>query len=126
MSLPGNGIFVLRGEISTLITAIKRGARWNSSNYQVGNSVKIEVKKKNKENAHICSVINPIELDSLRAFIEFAIEMIKKKSPVKCCYSLFYFEIFVFFLPLTHHFAGRRTRWSNEAIFRIENTFNQH
>ncbi|XP_055312921.1 Golgi-specific brefeldin A-resistance guanine nucleotide exchange factor 1 isoform X3 [Sitodiplosis mosellana] len=34
MSLPGNGIFVLRGEISTLMTAIKRGARWNSSNYQ--------------------------------------------------------------------------------------------
>lgn len=35
MSLPGNGIFVLRGEISTLMTAIKRGTRWNSSNYQV-------------------------------------------------------------------------------------------
>lgn len=35
MSLPGNGIYVLRGEISTLMTAIKRGARWNSSNYQV-------------------------------------------------------------------------------------------
>lgn len=35
MSIPGNGIFVLRGEISTLITAIKRGARWNSSSYQV-------------------------------------------------------------------------------------------
>lgn len=35
MSLPGNGIFVLRGEISTLITAVKRGARWNNSNYQV-------------------------------------------------------------------------------------------
>ncbi|XP_031640061.1 Golgi-specific brefeldin A-resistance guanine nucleotide exchange factor 1 isoform X2 [Contarinia nasturtii] len=34
MSMPGNGIFVLRGEISTLMTAIKRGARWNSSNYQ--------------------------------------------------------------------------------------------
>lgn len=35
MALPGNGIFVLRGEISTLMTAIKRGARWNNLNYQV-------------------------------------------------------------------------------------------
>lgn len=33
MSLPGNGIFVVRGEMSTLMTAMKRGARWNSTSY---------------------------------------------------------------------------------------------
>lgn len=37
MALPGNGIFVVRGEMSTLMTAMKRGAaRWNSTSYQVG------------------------------------------------------------------------------------------
>lgn len=35
MSLPCNGIFVLRGELSTLMTAIKRGARRNTSSYLV-------------------------------------------------------------------------------------------
>lgn len=35
MSLPGNGIFVVRGEISTLTMAIKRGTRWNATSYQV-------------------------------------------------------------------------------------------
>lgn len=35
MSLPGNGIFVVQGEISTLTMAIKRGTRWNASSYQV-------------------------------------------------------------------------------------------
>lgn len=45
MSLPGNGIFVLRGEISTLMTAIKRGARWNSSNYQVIIHIYFDLKK---------------------------------------------------------------------------------
>lgn len=34
MSLPGNGIFVVRGELSILITAMKRGARWSSHSYQ--------------------------------------------------------------------------------------------
>ncbi|XP_037941618.1 Golgi-specific brefeldin A-resistance guanine nucleotide exchange factor 1-like [Teleopsis dalmanni] len=33
MSLPGNGIFVVRGEMSTLITAMRRGSRWNSAAY---------------------------------------------------------------------------------------------
>uniref|UniRef100_A0A1I8MMY3 SEC7 domain-containing protein n=1 Tax=Musca domestica TaxID=7370 RepID=A0A1I8MMY3_MUSDO len=31
MSLPGNGIFVVRGEMSTLMTAMRRGSRWNAS-----------------------------------------------------------------------------------------------
>lgn len=35
MAPPGNGIFVVRGEMSTLITAMRRGARWNSASYQV-------------------------------------------------------------------------------------------
>lgn len=30
MSLPGNGIFVVRGEMSTLMTAMRRGTRWSS------------------------------------------------------------------------------------------------
>lgn len=33
MSLPGNGIFVVKGEISIIITALRRGARW-SHTYQ--------------------------------------------------------------------------------------------
>lgn len=35
MAPPGNGIFVVRGEMATLMTAMKRGARWNSASYQV-------------------------------------------------------------------------------------------
>lgn len=31
MSLPGNGIFVVRGEMSILMTAMRRGTRWSSS-----------------------------------------------------------------------------------------------
>lgn len=34
MSLRGNGIFVVRGELSILMTAMKRGARWSSHSYQ--------------------------------------------------------------------------------------------
>ncbi|CAH1155460.1 unnamed protein product [Phaedon cochleariae] len=34
MALPGNGIFVVKGEISTLMTAMKRGTRWSSHSYQ--------------------------------------------------------------------------------------------
>lgn len=34
MSLPGNGIFVVRGEMSTLMTAMRRGARWSSHSHQ--------------------------------------------------------------------------------------------
>ncbi|XP_055593245.1 Golgi-specific brefeldin A-resistance guanine nucleotide exchange factor 1 isoform X2 [Uranotaenia lowii] len=34
MSPPGNGIFVVRGEMSTLTTAMRRGSRWNSNSYQ--------------------------------------------------------------------------------------------
>ncbi|XP_055916324.1 Golgi-specific brefeldin A-resistance guanine nucleotide exchange factor 1 [Eupeodes corollae] len=33
MSLPGNGIFVVRGEMSTLMTAMRRGTRWSSTSY---------------------------------------------------------------------------------------------
>ncbi|KAI8128990.1 Golgi-specific brefeldin A-resistance guanine nucleotide exchange factor 1 [Lucilia cuprina] len=33
MSLPGNGIFVVRGEMSTLMTAMRRGSRWNATAY---------------------------------------------------------------------------------------------
>uniref|UniRef100_A0A6B2EBG3 Putative golgi-specific brefeldin a-resistance factor n=1 Tax=Phlebotomus kandelakii TaxID=1109342 RepID=A0A6B2EBG3_9DIPT len=32
MAPPGNGIFVVRGELSTLTTAMRRGARWSGSN----------------------------------------------------------------------------------------------
>lgn len=35
MSPPGNGIFVVRGEISTLMTAMRRGVRWSSISYHV-------------------------------------------------------------------------------------------
>lgn len=35
MSPPGNGIFVVRGEMSTLTTAMRRGSRWSSNSYQV-------------------------------------------------------------------------------------------
>lgn len=34
MSLPGNGIFVVRGELTILITAMKRSARWSSHSYE--------------------------------------------------------------------------------------------
>ncbi|KAL3273590.1 hypothetical protein HHI36_015022 [Cryptolaemus montrouzieri] len=34
MSLPGGGIFVVKGEMSTLMTAMRRGARWSSHSYQ--------------------------------------------------------------------------------------------
>uniref|UniRef100_A0A1Q3FES7 Putative golgi-specific brefeldin a-resistance guanine nucleotide exchange factor 1 n=2 Tax=Culex tarsalis TaxID=7177 RepID=A0A1Q3FES7_CULTA len=34
MSPPGNGIFVVRGEMSILTTAMRRGSRWNSNSYQ--------------------------------------------------------------------------------------------
>ncbi|EAT38431.1 AAEL009678-PA [Aedes aegypti] len=34
MSPPGNGIFVVRGEMSTLTTAMRRGSRWSSNSYQ--------------------------------------------------------------------------------------------
>ncbi|XP_055856170.1 Golgi-specific brefeldin A-resistance guanine nucleotide exchange factor 1 [Episyrphus balteatus] len=33
MSLPGNGIFVVRGEMSTMMTAMRRGSRWSSTSY---------------------------------------------------------------------------------------------
>lgn len=35
MAPPGNGIFVVRGEMSTLMTGMRRGARWSSTAYQV-------------------------------------------------------------------------------------------
>lgn len=34
MSLPGNGIFVVKGELAVLMTAMKRGARWSSHSHQ--------------------------------------------------------------------------------------------
>ncbi|KFB45301.1 AGAP001527-PA-like protein [Anopheles sinensis] len=34
MSPPGNGIFVVRGEMSTLTTAMRRGSRWSFNSYQ--------------------------------------------------------------------------------------------
>ncbi|KAJ8916109.1 hypothetical protein NQ315_004476 [Exocentrus adspersus] len=34
MSLPGNGIFVVKGEMSILMTAMRRGSRWSSHSYQ--------------------------------------------------------------------------------------------
>ncbi|XP_064536174.1 Golgi-specific brefeldin A-resistance guanine nucleotide exchange factor 1 isoform X1 [Drosophila montana] len=33
MSLPGNGIYVVRGEMATLMTAMRRGTRWNATTY---------------------------------------------------------------------------------------------
>ncbi|XP_025837202.1 Golgi-specific brefeldin A-resistance guanine nucleotide exchange factor 1-like isoform X2 [Agrilus planipennis] len=36
MVLPGNGIFIVRGELSVLMTAMKRGVRWSSHSYQEG------------------------------------------------------------------------------------------
>lgn len=35
MAPPGNGIFVVRGEMATVMTAMKRGHRWSSASYQV-------------------------------------------------------------------------------------------
>jgi len=35
MSLPGNGIYVVRGEMATLMTAMRRGTRWNATAYVV-------------------------------------------------------------------------------------------
>ncbi|KAJ8926524.1 hypothetical protein NQ314_021126 [Rhamnusium bicolor] len=34
MSLPGNGIFVVKGEMCILMTAMRRGTRWSSHSYQ--------------------------------------------------------------------------------------------
>lgn len=34
MSLPGNGIFVIKGEMSILMTAMRRGSRWSSHSHQ--------------------------------------------------------------------------------------------
>nr|XP_023015700.1 Golgi-specific brefeldin A-resistance guanine nucleotide exchange factor 1 [Leptinotarsa decemlineata] len=34
MNLPGNGIFVVKGEISVLMIAMRRGTRWSSHSYQ--------------------------------------------------------------------------------------------
>ncbi|CAH1968968.1 unnamed protein product [Acanthoscelides obtectus] len=34
MYLPGSGIFVVKGEMSVLMTAMKRGTRWSSHSYQ--------------------------------------------------------------------------------------------
>ncbi|XP_066139607.1 Golgi-specific brefeldin A-resistance guanine nucleotide exchange factor 1 [Euwallacea fornicatus] len=34
MALPNNGIFVVKGEMTILMTAIKRGVRWQSHSYQ--------------------------------------------------------------------------------------------
>lgn len=34
MSLPGNGIFVVKGELSLLMTAMRRGSRWSSHSQQ--------------------------------------------------------------------------------------------
>ncbi|EDW47538.1 Golgi-specific brefeldin A-resistance guanine nucleotide exchange factor 1 isoform X1 [Drosophila sechellia] len=33
MALPGNGIYVVRGEMATLMTAMRRGTRWNATAY---------------------------------------------------------------------------------------------
>lgn len=33
MVIPGNGIFVVRGELSSIMTAMKRGSRWSSHSY---------------------------------------------------------------------------------------------
>nr|CAD7403115.1 unnamed protein product [Timema poppensis] len=34
MTCPGNGIYVLQGEMATLLTAMRRGARWSSHSHQ--------------------------------------------------------------------------------------------
>lgn len=34
MALPGNGIFVVRGEMSTLMIAMRRGSRWPTHSHQ--------------------------------------------------------------------------------------------
>lgn len=39
MSIPGNGIFVVRGELSAIMTAMRRTSR-NSWNYQVSENLK--------------------------------------------------------------------------------------
>ncbi|XP_030381756.1 Golgi-specific brefeldin A-resistance guanine nucleotide exchange factor 1 isoform X2 [Scaptodrosophila lebanonensis] len=33
MSIPGNGIYVVRGEMTTIMTAMRRGTRWNATAY---------------------------------------------------------------------------------------------
>jgi len=38
MALPGNGIYVVRGEMATLMTAMRRGTRWNATAYVVTTS----------------------------------------------------------------------------------------
>lgn len=43
MSIPGNGIFVVRGELSTIMTAMRRTSK-NSWNYQVSDERKINCK----------------------------------------------------------------------------------
>lgn len=32
---PGNGLFVVEGEVSLLMTAMRRGVRWSSHSHQV-------------------------------------------------------------------------------------------
>ena len=57
MSLPGNGIFVVRGEMSTLMTAMRRGSRWNATAYVVSlYLISIYIYKKKKKHLGPMSV----------------------------------------------------------------------
>lgn len=40
MKRPKNGIYIIQGEISLVVTAMRRSARWGPHNHQVSSTVK--------------------------------------------------------------------------------------
>ena len=64
MSPPCNGIFVVRGEMSIITTAMRRGSRWNSNSYQVSGFFPLKINKPH----HICCLSMSINCHNFGPF----------------------------------------------------------
>ena len=63
MGSPDNGIYIIQGEISLVVTAMRRSSRWNAHGHQVGfiNST-VKIRQIAKLSLNLNSVVLPQEL----------------------------------------------------------------
>ncbi|KAJ8979326.1 hypothetical protein NQ317_006940 [Molorchus minor] len=78
MSLPGNGIFVVKGEMSILMTAMRRNVRWSSHSYQEDD---IDALMKSfQELKEILNKIDDLRLVEPNAFLSPFLDVIRSEE----------------------------------------------
>ncbi|KAJ3644551.1 hypothetical protein Zmor_022276 [Zophobas morio] len=77
MSLPGNGIFVVRGEMCTLMTAMRRGARWSSHSHQDADD---PLMKNFQELKEILNKIDDLRLVQASVYLSPFLEVIRSEE----------------------------------------------